>query len=133
MLPSNEAAAALEESGGDSHGTLRHVGIGTTNLVIYEVAQRLRSAAFCPGGALCVADGRAKRPDGAKIALVGCGPDGEPEFADACDDCGPHWSGWVQGFGMGGAAKSDGNAPGINYSSGGTIAGIERWVDDCHL
>jgi autotransporter-associated beta strand protein len=132
-LPMPEAAAALEQLSGDIHGTLGQIDIQTTNLVIYQVAQRLRSATFCPGGCLSVCDGRAQRPDGARIALVGCGPDGEPEFADGCDDCGPQWSGWVQGFGMGGAAKSDGNAPGVNYASGGTIAGIERWVDDCHL
>jgi outer membrane autotransporter protein len=133
MLPTDEAAAAFEQLSGDIHGTLGQIDIQTTNLVIYQVAQRLRSATFSPGGCLAVCDGRAQRPDGAKIALVGCGPDGEPEFADACDDCGPQWSGWVQGFGLGGAAKSDGNAPGVNYASGGTIAGIERWVDDCHL
>ena len=65
--------------------------------------------------------------------LVGCNEDGSPEFADA--DCGGcvHWTAWTQGYGLGGSAKSDGNAPGVAYDMGGTVAGLERWIDDCHL
>ena len=46
---------------------------------------------------------------------------------------GSDWTGWAQGFGLGGNAKSDGNAAGADYGMGGVVAGVERWMDDSRL
>ena len=70
---------------------------------------------------------------GSPIVLAGYNEDGSPEFADNCCDSCIHWTGWTQGYGLGGSAKSDGNAPGVGYNMGGVLAGMERWLDDCHL
>ena len=45
----------------------------------------------------------------------------------------PTWGGWMSGYGLGGNAGSDGNAAGGVYGSGGTIAAIERPLDDTNL
>ena len=45
----------------------------------------------------------------------------------------PTWGGWTSGYGLGGNAGSDGNAAGGVYGSGGTIAAIERPLDDTNL
>jgi outer membrane autotransporter protein len=41
------------------------------------------------------------------------------------------WNTWATGFGLGGDATTDGNAAGLNYSMGGTLAGLET-ADGCH-
>jgi uncharacterized protein with beta-barrel porin domain len=42
------------------------------------------------------------------------------------------WSSWGFGYGLGGNAQGNGNAAGLNYSLGGTVAGIES-IDDNKL
>ena len=133
-LSPEQAAAALEQMTGDIHATLGQLDIQGSTLSIQRIAKHLRGGAFAPDGAPLVAgDDRAQKPGfGAPVQLVCCNEDGTPELAGGCDTC-VNWTGWVQGFGLGGNARSDGNAPGVNYNMGGTIAGLERWVDDCHL
>ncbi|HEY2882999.1 MAG TPA: autotransporter domain-containing protein [Pirellulales bacterium] len=131
-LSNAQAAAAFEEMSGDIHPTMAQMALQDTTLVVYQVAQHIRGSVFAPGGSLSVADNGSRHSNHPDVALVGCDGDGMPIFErDDCD--GPRWSGWVVGYGLGGAAKSDGNAPGINYNTGGTVAGLERWTDDCHL
>ncbi len=36
------------------------------------------------------------------------------------------WTGWITGYGRGGAVQFDGNSPGFDYSLGGLVAVIER-------
>ena len=40
----------------------------------------------------------------------------------------PRWTGWTQGYGLGGGVNGNGNAGGLNYGLGGTLFGIERWL-----
>ena len=45
---------------------------------------------------------------------------------------GNRWNTWATGFGLGGNARTDGNAAGLDYSMGGTLAGLEA-ADSCNL
>ncbi len=42
----------------------------------------------------------------------------------------PRWTGWTQGYGLGGSVASNGNAGGLNYGLGGSLVGMDRWIDD---
>ena len=131
IISDDEARAAFDQLGGPIHGTLAQIGVQNTSMVIYQVAKRLRSGPFTPCGGMSVADN--DRGRGTPVALVSCGPDGEPCCDNCCDDSCSRASGWVLGYGQGGSARPDGNAPGVNFGMGGTVAGLEHWVDDCHL
>ncbi|HEY5313376.1 MAG TPA: autotransporter outer membrane beta-barrel domain-containing protein, partial [Pirellulales bacterium] len=41
----------------------------------------------------------------------------------------PLWTGWAQGYGLGGNVSGNGNAGGLNYGLGGTLFGADRWLD----
>jgi autotransporter-associated beta strand protein len=132
VISDDEARAAFDQLGGPIHPTLAQIGVQNTSMVIYQVAKRLRSGPFTPGGGISVADDdRSGR--GAPIALVDCNSDGEPCYQGCPDEGASHASGWVLGYGQGGAARPDGNAPGVSFGMGGTVAGFEHWADDCHL
>ncbi len=138
-----EARLAFNQMSGAIHGTLGQVGVQNTTLVVQQIGYRLRSAPFAAGG-----DDDASGPDGgpgptevssagkrggsAPVVLVGCNADGSPCLQE-CPDSGHCCKGWVQGFGLGGSAKSDGNVLGLDYAMGGVVGGSERWVDDCHM
>ncbi len=125
--------AAEDQLGGAVHGTLAQIGVNNTSLVIGQLAQRLRSSSFtpcCDPEPICCRNG-----DGCCCpALCNGGSLAEGLFApipSAAD--GTPWTGWAQGFGLGGSAKADNNADGIKYDAGGAIAGMERWIDDSRL
>jgi autotransporter-associated beta strand protein len=40
----------------------------------------------------------------------------------------PKWTGWTQGYGLGGSLGSSGNAGALSYGLGGTVFGIDRWI-----
>jgi uncharacterized protein with beta-barrel porin domain len=40
------------------------------------------------------------------------------------------WTGWTQGYGLGGTVASNGNAGGVGYGLGGTVFGLDKWVSD---
>ena len=40
------------------------------------------------------------------------------------------WTSWAQGYGLGGNIGGDGNAGGTNYRLGGTLFGVERWLNE---
>lgn len=42
----------------------------------------------------------------------------------------PRWTGWTQGYGLGGGVSGNGNAGGLNYGLGGSLVGMERWLSD---
>ncbi|HEX3655240.1 MAG TPA: autotransporter domain-containing protein [Pirellulales bacterium] len=41
----------------------------------------------------------------------------------------PVWSGWAQGYGLGGNVSGNSNAGGLNYGLGGMLLGADRWLD----
>jgi autotransporter-associated beta strand protein len=153
-----EARIAFDQLGGASHATLAQIGVQNTTLVIGQVSSRLRAMPYAAGTAgggktgsfapdmMDLGSTRAEKPE-SPVTLVSCGPDGCGEQVYGLNECGDcdgggdcccscrktNWQGWTQGYGLGGAAKSDGNAQGFNYSMGGVVGGIERWVDDHQL
>jgi autotransporter-associated beta strand protein len=126
-----EARAALTQITGDIHPTLAQVNLNNTQIVIQQVATRLRGGNFAPCGPLAVAqDGN---PAAAPIAFVGCDENGMPEF-DGGEQCAqPQSSAWGIGFGMGGSTEFSGNATSASFGMGGVVAGMEHWEDDSHL
>jgi outer membrane autotransporter protein len=126
-----DALNALTQLTGDIHPTMAQVNVNNTQIVIQQVAERLRGSNFAPGGPLAVAqDGT---PIGAPVAFVGCDENGMPEFEGGEPGCRAQWSGWSIGFGMGGATEFSGNATSADFGTGGVVAGLEHWADDSHL
>ena len=100
VISDDEARAAFDQLGGPIHATLAQIGVQNTSMVIYQVAKRLRSGPFTPGGGISVADDD-RRGRGAPIALVDCDSDGEPCYQGCPDEGASHASGWVLGYGQG--------------------------------
>jgi uncharacterized protein with beta-barrel porin domain len=42
----------------------------------------------------------------------------------------PTWNGWTTGFGQGASIASNGNSGGVDYSMGGLLFGMDRWITD---
>lgn len=42
----------------------------------------------------------------------------------------PTWNGWTTGFGQGANIASNGNSGGVDYSMGGLLFGMDRWLTD---
>jgi len=42
----------------------------------------------------------------------------------------PTWNGWTTGFGQGASIASNGNSGGVDYSMGGLLFGMDRWLTD---
>jgi fibronectin-binding autotransporter adhesin len=139
-----ELRVAMSQMSGAIHGTLGQLGVQNTGNLIGQIGNRLRASAFYPGccqdNCDCAVAPRPGNADGSAIFLASymgdcddcCAPAAAPGHCCCCCCCNC-WTGWGQGFAMGGSAKSDGNAEGIHYSSGGAVAGIERWLDCNHL
>jgi fibronectin-binding autotransporter adhesin len=129
----NAAREALTKLTGDIHPSMAQFNVNNTQIVVNQVASRLRAAPFAPGGPLAVADdSEPTRSGNTPVAFVGCDDSGMPEF-EGGQCCGNPWAVWGIGFGMGGSTKFDGNATSANYGMGGVVAGLERWEDDSHL
>jgi outer membrane autotransporter protein len=47
-------------------------------------------------------------------------------YGDSTSD----WSGWAQGYGLGGNISNNPSAGGLNYSLGGTLFGVDRRLDE---
>jgi uncharacterized protein with beta-barrel porin domain len=43
------------------------------------------------------------------------------------------WTSWAQGYGLGGNVSGDANATGVNYQLGGTLFGVERWLNEAAM
>src|SRR5207244_3748606 len=54
-ISDDAARSAFSQMAGPIHGTLAQLGVQDTSLVVYQVAKRLRSGAFTPGGPMSVA------------------------------------------------------------------------------
>jgi autotransporter-associated beta strand protein len=134
-----EARAALTQITGDIHPTMAQVSVNNTQIVIGQVAARLRASNFTPGGPMAVADGRSLDGSGKSdlaltpVSFVGCDENGMPEFEGGEQCCRSQWSGWGIGYGMGGSTEFGGNATSASFGMGGVVAGMEHWEDDCHL
>jgi outer membrane autotransporter protein len=106
---------------------------------MYMMLRRRAGSAFAAGGVagggtsggFASAGGAGRSGSAVSLVLNRSAEDWVMPCASA--QYGPTWGGWTAGYGLGGNAGSDGNAAGGVYGSGGTIAAIERPLDNNNL
>lgn len=130
-LGDNQQRAAFNQMGGEIYGSLGQVGLQQTTLVLAQLSQRIRYgtlAASDDGPILASAEPAARSP----IVLASYSPnrDAPPVIAIVQQRPTDAWTGWAFGLGLGGKARTDGNAKGLGYDMGGTLLGIERELAD---
>src|SRR5690606_11908521 len=107
-----------------------YVGIQNTTLVMQQLAGQLRSGNFLSGGTYAATGSAPVSQTKSPIMLVSYDKQSatpQVTFVSPPDcDC---WQGWSFGYGLGGSAKTDGNAAGLNYGMGGMLLGVERYFD----
>ncbi|MGE3641918.1 MAG: autotransporter domain-containing protein, partial [Pirellulales bacterium] len=124
----SEACFAMEQLAGAVYGSAGQIGVQSTTIYIQTLANRLRSGVG--DGDATLAMDESVQPE---LVSVSYTSNAETPFVihDTC--CAPsRWSTWATGFGLGGNATTDGNAAGLDYSMGGTLAGWEM-SDNCQL
>jgi len=126
QVSESEACYALEQLDGAVYGSAGQIGVQSTTIYIQTLASRLRSGVSA-GGATLAADEN-ERPD---VVMVSYTSNAETPLLirDTCS-APSRWSTWATGFGLGGNARTDGDAAGLDYSMGGTLAGWET-IDNC--
>jgi autotransporter-associated beta strand protein len=130
-LGDNQQRAAFNQMGGEIYGSLGQVGLQQTTLVLAQLSQRIRYgtlAEIADGPILASAEPAARSP----IVLASYSPtrDAPPVIAIVHERPADAWTGWAFGLGLGGKARTDGNASGLGYDMGGTLLGIERELAD---
>ena len=125
-LSGDDARAAFDAMSGEIYGSLLTVGIENTDRFLRMLATRLRSrnlgqewfaysnASSC--GALAFGDNW----DDSLLVVRGQNPIG---------NVGGNRAPWATAYGVGAQIASDGNASGLNYSTGGTAFGLEKVVN----
>lgn len=118
----NEIRHAYDQMTGDVYGSLGIVELQNTTNVYTMLTQQLRSTmgqGSASYASTVTGNGSIMR------AQNGCGC--------ACG-CYPTWQGWTLGYGLSGAAQSDGDASGFGYSTGGLMTAMSRYLgDDANL
>jgi autotransporter-associated beta strand protein len=121
---------ALNQMSGEIHGTLATLGLQQSSQLLQLLHRRLRTSVAQPRLRFAQAI-EANAVDQEQIQLVSYHDSGDQpsrhHHAHRCNSCNT-WSGWALGYGLGGNAEGDGNASGADYSLGGTLFGIERWL-----
>lgn len=113
---------ALDEMSGELYATLSSLGVQNTTNVYRVLSDRLRPDLVLGSSGFALSSGPSFSDDDLGRNLVFCGnrSDGSPLLRAS------PWGGWAIGYGLGGQARSDGNAHGVDYSTGGTLVAIER-------
>ncbi len=117
---------------GEVSPTLAGIGLQNTTLVIQQLAGQLRSGRLGSNisDGYAVAAPATSKPSG-PISLVSYDHAAARRgWFSSRSDLPIEWRGWTFGYGLGGAASTDGNAAGLNYGMGGTLLGVERLLDD---
>jgi outer membrane autotransporter protein len=112
---------------GAVYGSTGQIGVENTTIYLQTLANRLRRGLNDYESSLSASDGGT--PDVVLVSYTSTN-DAPLTIHDTCCSS-THWNTWTTGFGLGGDATTDGNAAGLNYSMGGTLAGLET-VDGCH-
>jgi outer membrane autotransporter protein len=145
---------AANRISGAVYGSLPNANFQHTSYYLSQLAARLRGR-MVPYGSLLYGDGdiasstadqspaaAAKAREvglvnftenqGANESATDNPPGCDTNCGDGCSNCASMpccgatpWTGWVTGYGLGGAAQSDGNADGFHYGIGGTQIGLE--------
>jgi len=126
-----EARMAFNQISGELYGTLGQIGLQNTTLVLAQLSQRIRAGSFNEQQTAPVA-APARSQSSTPITFASYSPSRQrPSTIFAAEQPTSDWTSWAFGLGLGGAAKSDGNATGLNYGLGGTLIGIEKaWPDN---
>jgi len=138
-LPSDDARrAAMDQLGGELHGTLPMLGLQHTSYLYqllgqqlggpgtdgsdFAMAQLSRLPPVTPGPAASFADWQPAPGD--RLAR-------QADYLVRGQNGGyATWDGWLVNYGLGGDADSDGNAAGLHWSLGGAAVGLHRWLDE---
>ncbi|HEY4312292.1 MAG TPA: autotransporter outer membrane beta-barrel domain-containing protein, partial [Pirellulales bacterium] len=135
-LSSGQMPGALDQLAGDIYPSISAIELQTTTtwmqLLSNRLAQQLRPVAIDGGVEGVSMTGDRYLPE---IRLVSFqGSNGQVQQGSQLIlrrvSYVPSWTGWTQGYGLGGGVNGNGNAGGLNYGLGGTLFGIDRWLDD---
>ena len=137
-LPSDDARRdAMDQLGGELHGTLPMLGLQHTSYLYQLLGQQLGG----PGtGGSDFAMAQFSRLPPVTPGPAASFADWEPASGDHLarqadylvrgqNACYATWDGWAVKYALGGDAQSDGNATGLNWSMGGMAFGLHRWLD----
>jgi outer membrane autotransporter protein len=128
QVSNDEACYALEQLDGAIYGSTGQIGVQNVTIYIQTLANRLRAGLTDGDRTLAASDSAT-----ADVVMVSYTSTKEqPLLIHDCCTRSNGWNTWATGFGLGGNARTDGNAAGLNYSTGGTLAGAEA-ADNCHL
>ena len=126
-LSDDQQRAAFNQMDGEIYGSLAQIGLQQTTLVLAQLSQRIRYGTLTENDdspILASAQPAARSP----IVLASYSPtrNAPPVIAIVHERPSDAWTGWGFGLGLGGKARTDGNAKGLGYDMGGTMLGIER-------
>ena len=126
-LSDDQQRAAFNQMDGEIFGSLGQIELQQTTLVLAQLSQRIRYGTLTEsddGPILASAQPAARSP----IVLASYSPsrNAPPVIAIVQQRPTDAWTGWAFGLGLGGKARTDGNAKGLGYDMGGTMLGIER-------
>jgi uncharacterized protein with beta-barrel porin domain len=140
-LNSAQLQGAFNQLAGDIYPSISSIELQTTTawmqLLSNRLAQQLRPVAI--GGAAEETSPQAGVASGEKyeadVRLVSYqSSDGQqrvaPRLVIRQVSNTPRWTGWTQGYGLGGSVAGNGNAGGLSYGLGGSLVGVDRWLDD---
>jgi outer membrane autotransporter protein len=123
--------AAFDAMSGQVDPTLAAIGLQNTTLVVQQLAGQLRNGSLGQDVAngYAVTSPVASEPAGPIMLVSYEKKNSAPRVTFVAAEQPDAWRGWMFGYGLGGSAKSDGNAAGLTYGMGGTLLGAERRVD----
>ncbi len=130
QVSDNEVCYALEQLDGAIYGSTGQIGVQNTTIYIQALANRLRSGMTDGDSTLAIDDSASADSDIVMVRYTSTKE--QPLLIHDCCSRPTGWNTWATGFGLGGNARTDGNAAGLNYSTGGMLAGIEA-ADSCNL
>jgi|GEM_PF-1732526 autotransporter-associated beta strand protein len=130
-LNSGQVNNALNQISGSIYPSLSTIERQTSTAQLQLLSNRL--AGMTGPGVPAVA----ATPRRNNIRFVSTNGSSAPDNEEDDDDDSPllssgpmSWTGWIQGYGLGGNIGSDGNASATNYRLGGTLFGFDRWLDE---
>ncbi len=124
-LTDAQLQAAMNQFSGAIYGSLPVAGLQHTSYYLAQIAGHLR-------GGLALRPAATGLTWAAEAPAVQLASYFEDELIAPAQSC---WcerrDAWISGYGLGGAAQSDGNADGFQYGVGGTQFAVERPLSEC--
>ena len=125
LFDAGQLSSALNQLSGDIYASLGTVERQTTTIEMQLLSNRLASLTS-PG---IPPVGVAQRNRNLRlVSSRNSGVQNQNPISESFNSKSMNWTGWAQGYGLGGNVVGDGNAAGTNYRLGGTLFGVERWL-----